>query len=513
MVVNRPPGAFSHDLIIVSDLHLAAGFNRKTRKYFHLENFFYDHTFFDFVEHFLSEADASGRKFRLIVNGDIIDFLRIDHLGGPPPRFGRLPKEPAATEKLTAAMNGHPGFMMPLARWIAAGHQLVILSGNHDPEWALPEVRELFVNELTRLTENLAPGQGQEMVSARLEILPWFYYEEGRIWVEHGSQYDPANSRRHPLALWSEGSEAQERIWRQEEPLGSFFQKHLYSWLGNVTFVVPSFRADGAYVRWLLMNRPRQVFKLLLWHLPFLWRIVRSYKGLDPAAHSEAENSHESMLQSLAANAGLGKKLREVDRLKVAPEDHKIKVINRVLSVFASAVAGLSFGLAVLMGTVYSAMLWVGESAMPLWLRGLVFGAANFGLVLGALVAAGIWLLRSDGSADSADVLRLKKMALKIANILDVPIVAFGHSHAEDVAVNEQASYFNTGTWIPVFTGEDIRLRDRVSFPFLLVCGTDVEFLRWDHMLGRAVRFPLLETDPWRLDQPSPAASSKALVS
>jgi hypothetical protein len=150
---------------------------------------------------------------------------------------------------------------------------------------------------------------------------------------------------------------------------------------------------------------------------------------------------------------------------------------------------------------------------MPLWLRGLVFGAANLGLLIGALVVAGVWLLRSDGSADSADVLRLRKRALQIASILDVPIVAFGHSHAEDITVGTEATYFNTGTWIPVFTGEDIRLRDRVSFPFLLVCGTDVEFLRWDHMLGRAVRFPLLEADPWRLDQSSHSASSKALVS
>ncbi len=101
---------------------------------------------------------------------------------------------------------------------------------------------------------------------------------------------------------------------------------------------------------------------------------------------------------------------------------------------------------------------------------------------------------------------------MQIGAITNVPIVAFGHSHSEDLIVGPHATYYNTGTWIPVFTGEQLRLRDRVCFPFLLVKDTHAEFLRWDHLLGRAVRFPLLEADHWSTDRQAPAASSDSAL-
>jgi UDP-2,3-diacylglucosamine pyrophosphatase LpxH len=489
---------------------MAAGDNKKTRKYFHLENFFFDHTFFDFIEHFLAEADAAGRRFRLVLNGDIIDFLRIDYLGGTPPRLGRITEKPTPLEKIQAAMDGHPGFMRAISRWVAAGHDLILLPGNHDPEWGLPEVREAFLSKLAQVTDREIPepGRVQEVIAQRVEIRPWFYYEPGRIWVEHGSQYDRANSSRHPLARWDPDSKALERIWRQEEPLGSFFQRHLYSWFGNVTFVVPNARADGAYARWLTMHRPRVVGKLILRHLPFMWRVIRSYKGLDPGAFLQAQTAQKRHVQELAREADLGEKLERVDALKIAPLEHKIRVLNRVFWLAWGSIVGLLLGAAVILWVGYSAVSWAGNSQLPTWLQGLVFGGANLSLLLVLFVALAIWLLHSQGSSDSTDVLRLRTRALEIAAILNVPIVSFGHSHAEDISVASHASYFNTGTWIPVFTGEDIRLRDRVSFPFLLVTDDGVEFLRWDHLLGRAVRFPLLEADPWNLVHEKPVPSS-----
>jgi hypothetical protein len=81
-----------------------------------------------------------------------------------------------------------------------------------------------------------------------------------------------------------------------------------------------------------------------------------------------------------------------------------------------------------------------------------------------------------------------------------VPLVTFGHSHEEVVEPLERPAgpgwYFNTGTWIAVFTHDVLVPRDRVQLTFLRVRGADAELLHFSPGRDAALPVVLLEEDP-----------------
>jgi hypothetical protein len=60
-----------------------------------------------------------------------------------------------------------------------------------------------------------------------------------------------------------------------------------------------------------------------------------------------------------------------------------------------------------------------------------------------------------------------------------------------------RAWYFNTGTWIAVFTHDVLVPRARVQFSFLRVQGDEAELLQWSPQRDRALPVILLEEDAW----------------
>src|SRR5436190_8080333 len=90
-------------------------------------------------------------------------------------------------EKLDRVVDRHQGTFRALARFVAAGNELVIVVGNHDVEFHFPDVQRRFVERLAGLAEGPAGPAG---IGERIRFCPWFYYEEERIYVEHGHQYD-----------------------------------------------------------------------------------------------------------------------------------------------------------------------------------------------------------------------------------------------------------------------------------------------------------------------------------
>lgn len=74
----RPTDA-THNLLIVSDLHLSEGFSIHNGKFSRLEDFFSDQPFADFLQHHLDNPEE-GRPWRLIIAGDLFDFLQVTAL-------------------------------------------------------------------------------------------------------------------------------------------------------------------------------------------------------------------------------------------------------------------------------------------------------------------------------------------------------------------------------------------------------------------------------------------------
>jgi hypothetical protein len=86
--------------------------------------------------------------------------------------------------------------------------------------------------------------------------------------------------------------------------------------------------------------------------------------------------------------------------------------------------------------------------------------------------------------------------AKKIAKLIDVSVVTFGHTHDEDMRplnLDDGAWYFNTGTWIAVFTPDSLMPRERVQYTFLRIQGSRGQLEHWSP--GRAESVPVILID------------------
>ncbi len=218
------------NLAVISDLHLSQGWDPRTRRLPPHEDFFFDDVFARFLAGLEAESRAGGRKWRLIVAGDMVDFLQVLSL----PAAGVFHLRPREREyglgtalaktiwKMQVMMGGHKVFFRALARFLASGHRLVVISGNHDIEWSVPGVQQAFRQGMVALLPGDAPAK-ERLVTENISFCPWFYYEKDLVWIEHGHQYDGINSFDWLLHPWlPEGEELM-------LPAGSFFVRYLFN--------------------------------------------------------------------------------------------------------------------------------------------------------------------------------------------------------------------------------------------------------------------------------------------
>ncbi|WP_160174635.1 metallophosphoesterase [Archangium violaceum] len=485
------------DLILVSDLHLGRGRLSGTGRYHALETFFFDEDFLDFCQGLVAEAEQRRTPFRLIFNGDTFDLLRIEpaHVGPSAARrerrFGAPVTPEVAAEMMTSILAGHPAWVEAVALVLAAGHGVLFLPGNHDVELQWEPVqrplREAVAEALRRR------GAGVEEALGRLVFEPWFHHEPGRIWVEHGSQYDPECSFRYPLragqpALWD--GPALER----DMPLGNFFQRYLYNAFGAITFIVPSTRANSRYLRWLVWNRPGLLLRVLSGHGPFSLQLLRRV-AMTAGGMSPQEEAHRAELERLAAGSGLGRTLHDIDALKHVPPNLAQAARAVVWPLARLVLLALTVGLGGF-GLWFAAFGAITHLQAGLGFKTVLFLGMHLALMAVLLGGLAWRLLR----APAAPPRPLRRAAGHIARLLGVPIVTFGHIHEEVVAPLDTgapgaATYFNTGTWISVFTHEPLLPRERIQFSFLRVRGHQAELLHWSPSRGRAVPAILFEED------------------
>ena len=126
----------SEDLYIVSDLHLSEGLSGDGRRFSRLESFFFDEEFANFVEAIGEKSEERSRKARLILNGDVFDFLAAKRL----PEDGEIAPSEAITEaerkyglsttakksawKMRWIVRGHEVFFRAILDFLAAGHHV-----------------------------------------------------------------------------------------------------------------------------------------------------------------------------------------------------------------------------------------------------------------------------------------------------------------------------------------------------------------------------------------------------
>lgn len=468
------------DLYVISDLHMGRGKNPATGRYYSLETFFYDDDFHRFCDRICGETEARERKLKLILNGDAFDFLRIEAAPGDGqvwPQHGPVATPSIASKLAREILAGHPRFTDGLAVVLARGHEVVLLPGNHDQavQWSgvQQEIRDAVASRLEQ--------HGQPETIAQLHFEQWFYYEPGRIWLEHGCQYDPENSFRWLLRRDLEAASDELHLAERDLPLGNFFQRYLYNAFGSITFIVPSSRANFRYFRWLLVNQPGFLFKVVFSHLPFLYQVIRRFAGVAERGPSETmRGAHEAGLEELASESGLGDRVRAIDKLKEMRAD--VVQATRSISRQVSKLIAASVGVGVLVTALwFVAFLSINQFRAGFGLKTLMFLSMNLLLLASAIGVLIYSLMRSSKAAP----LPLRRAARRIADLVDVPIVCFGHIHDEVVhpigwtGDGERRWYFNTGTWIAVFTHDVLLPRERVQYTFLRVRERQAELLYW----------------------------------
>jgi len=494
-----------HDLVVVSDLHLGRGRNPETGRYHGLEAFFYDEDFHRFCAWLCRDAEQNGREFKLILNGDTFDFLRIEPEESEwehPGERHRAAFSPAvAAAVLERILEGHPTFVDALALVLQAGREVIVLPGNHDAELQWEPVREELREVLLRRLRARTDGAAAQQAAARLVFRPWFHHEPGRVWIEHGGQYDPECAFRYPLRAGLARTPDVERALERDVPLGNFFQRYLFNAFGHVTFIVPSSRANTRYMRWMLLNRPRLLLHVGLRQAPFAWRFLRRLARTARRGTEALARNHVRELHALAADSGLGDALVAVDSLKQVHAD----LVATIRQMAGSALRAATLALLLTMtgtGLWLSGLMHITEMQVGFGVKEFLLLALNFAALAVLVAVAARMLVRSEPQEHWP----LRDGARRVAALTGVPLVAFGHSHDEaiwrvDPPGGGRAWYYNTGTWIAVFGHDALLPRERVQYTFLRVRGTQGELLQWSPGRGEAQPVILLD---------GPAAGSEA---
>lgn len=166
--------------LVISDLHLNRGPVLSNGKPNTLEDFRSDQRFARMLEAFARRYPAAT-KLTLILNGDTVDFMAIPDEDG---RYQAVPTLEGAVCKFDQAWDGHPVFFASLARFLAdrPGAELLIVIGNHDQDFAWPELQ-------ARIKELLA-ARGAD--PARIRFVREVEYPDGVV-VIHGAEFDDLN--------------------------------------------------------------------------------------------------------------------------------------------------------------------------------------------------------------------------------------------------------------------------------------------------------------------------------
>lgn len=442
------PANNDRDIVVISDLHMSAGYDSRTGTFHRNEDFFYDETISRFLDHLITQGEATSRPWRLVILGDFLDFLQVS-----------LPEEPgagttssqASVERLEVIGRGHPQVFASLARFLRHGHQVDVVLGNHDIELVWPDVQATF----RRIVKDY-DTEGIDL-NTSLTFHPWILYIPGVLYAEHGQQYDEINSFATLLAPFL--PQQNELI---ELPLGSFFVRYMFNYIEQIDPFADNVKPPTRYVGWALRHHP--VLGLTSAHR-YATLFVRSLPKTSKLSRAEQRTRREAYRQQVLSHAAVQiglppQALEAIDELAVIPA-----LANLTSQLHTLVVRPLIPAFAVM-----TAILGLTRAVQHLPQRSRRFVKAASAIV--ALVWRERRLLQpASGSGDY-----LLDSARQIHSILDktgntVPTYVFGHTHqaAHSRLGDEEDSprYFNSGTWTPIVPEAFSLTNSREFFTFV----------------------------------------------
>jgi UDP-2,3-diacylglucosamine pyrophosphatase LpxH len=474
---------FDESLLILSDVHLGNDLNDLARDAGRRSEQV-DVDLASLLAHYRRTPPA-GARWRLVIAGDFIDFIGMTILPGQRTgQLGPLDTEPSEEErehglgnasdhvrlKLRAVVDRHAVFEA-VAAFVADGHALTIVHGNHDVELHWDGVKdELRARLLALAPERVRSDPGAAAsFDARVEFAPWFYYAAGVAYVEHGHQYDTLCSTEHVMAPLSPLDPR--RIARS-------FSDVFLRWVVRPTKGVPEYGHDRLGLADYVMMGVRmgmgglvRLFARFMGGVFELFRLRRAYLTEAAAAIRE---EHERRMAALAEKTRIGiEKLRALAALQVPPVTHSIPKI--LASVLLDRLA-----LALLTGIVLIVLALVGAPSLWSWIAMAVVG--------------GTWLLvhwrlaarRKAWFGEKLDNdATLVERAGQLARMFPAAFVVMGHTHSPAMVpvADGAATYVNVGSWHEAEPEPDHPATFRAARTHLVIRPTEsgprAEFLAW----------------------------------
>lgn len=502
-----PSASSRHNVLVLSDLHLGEDLSPAATEATRLHVDIVERQLVQFIRHYTRRREE-GRPWRLVFNGDLIDFLAIA-IGPDHPDFTFLSARPSPDEhkyglKRTAksavavvdeVARRHAEIFRAIARFLARGNRVDLVCGNHDAELTWPSVQAAFRAGVSRAWSSLPdaarPGAptGDELVRG-IEFHPWFFYEPGALWIEHGHQYDECCSFEHLLDPRRPGGDD---LVMNVDNAGTRYVNN------RVAEAEESWSMAG-YLRFGAGLGLRGFFRLTTAYAKFLAVMLAAWRHgrARPSVMQERRDSHRSRLRQLSVRWSVPE-----ETLLALDREHRPPVVGhlqRLLSVLMLDRVVLYVGALVI-------------AAAALTRLDMPYGVA---VAAGAAVAAiGIVrFLSRDRLRDPAELLALA--GARIVQHIDARFVVMGHTH-EPVAesVGEGRMYFNTGTWVP--SGRPGLLR---AFTHLVVrqraTGPTAQLCQWRDGMSRSFtpgwRPARVSAAPVPAAQPVPASPEPAAV-
>ncbi len=428
--------------LVISDLHLGEdlGLSATMASTRHLE--VTSAQLIQFLRYY-SRRRADGRPWRLVINGDMVDFLAICVMPGESGDFGeeftpdelvygmgRRPR--VARAKMEAVLDRHADFFRALVEFLGAGNRVDIVAGNHDVELQFEPVQQALVDGLVALWQDSPMSRRHgapdaDTIRERIGFHPWFFYEKGVAWIEHGHQYDECSSFDNALVPVA--------------PDG----KHIATNVDAATLRYLTNRFDDVephsvqewsfvgYLRLTLGLGVRSMFKMIGSYFSYVASLLAVWRTetRPTRANRDLREQHRAKRRRLGSQWQLSEStLTAVDRLRRRPVVGNLGRLLSVAMVDRVAINLLAL-LAVVLTFVFAPLIW----AIP----------GTVGITVGSYLVSSWAARRRKIDPESS----LGAAAGRILGHVDARFVVLSHTHEPvDEELPSGRRYFNTGTWM-----------------------------------------------------------------
>jgi UDP-2,3-diacylglucosamine pyrophosphatase LpxH len=474
-----PSGAPTETLLILSDVHLGSDINDRAPGASPRRSQRIDQDLIALFRHYARVAPAAER-WRAVIAGDFIDFIGIA-IGAEGAR-AQLDTDPSEEElahglgnssdharmKLKRVAERHTEVLAAIAEFVAKGHALTMVHGNHDIEFHWESVQTEFREILARLAIIAHPEIDAAALMARIEFNPWFFWADGVAYIEHGHQYDTFCATDYVMAPLSPLDPRRiargftDVFLRYVVRPTKGMKEHGHESKGLVDYL--SFAA-GLGVRGLVHLGWRFTTAVIE-----LFRLRRQYFT---EAGRKLREEHEKRVALLAEATRIGlDRLRALIALQVPPVIHSIPGILASVLLDRLAVAlGASLALVVVAIASWNhGHLWWGAVCVVLaWALGNHYLASRRKIEPDALLA---------------------ERAQHLAKLFPAAFVVMGHTHVpQRIDMNDgAATYINVGSWAEEEAEPDESSHYLAARTHLVIRSTEngpvADLLAWDSAEG-----------------------------